>query len=152
MIFIDESGRRWQRIKRTVGVVGSTTVIPIAILAVASLLYLPSWGAIVIPTATNKPSTSVPNGNDSASSTTSNKKVSLAHTNPPTKSNSGSTASSTTAPQTNTTQLNTGQANTPAVLSTTTTPTTATPSPTPPSATAVSGNSDYGHSHQTTHP
>lgn len=49
MIFLDKSGKRWRHIKRGTGLLSSTVLVPLGVLVVASLLYLPSWGSFTLP-------------------------------------------------------------------------------------------------------
>lgn len=51
MIFLDNTGKRWRRIKLGTGLLSTTTVAPIAALLIAALLYLPNWDNFSLPTA-----------------------------------------------------------------------------------------------------
>ena len=143
MIFLDETGKRWRRIKVGAGFISTGAIIPVAVLLAASALYLPSWGNLSLPqplkkpTAVNKPPASQQN-------------VLSAETPSNTQAQQSSRASAATQTQ----------ATTPAV---TTQHTTSTPAPSqqgqsnavqPTQDTTTtdtaSGNKDYGQSHKPT--
>lgn len=150
MIFLDESGKRWRRIKRSTALLSSTVVIPVGILVVASLLYLPSWGSISLPKPfhTGKVlGTSV----TAVSPTVENKKNSLF------RSTGSSQAVGTSQPAS---AAGTAQpSTTPGTLPPSTTPPTSITlpvtsptqsTPTPFNQPIQTGNSEYGQSHRPT--
>ena len=46
MIFLDESGKRWSRIKRSTAAAIVLTSFPVALLLAGSLAYHPQWGVL----------------------------------------------------------------------------------------------------------
>ncbi len=148
MIFVDETGKRWQKIKRSTRLLGSTITVPVVVLAAAAMFYLPNWGNFSLPqlgaaknTPANQPENAVlPAQTSRTQSTGSNSQTnSVNDTQAPTNESAlnGTDATSTTPTDT------TGTVDQP-----TTTPTQAdsglSNKPIDPS------NRDYGQSHQPT--
>lgn len=154
MIFLDESGKRWRRIKRSTAVMAILASLPVVALLSGSLAYQPGWGVLPhfkhIFGTSSSPSTivRVPSGltvNEPSSPnkttpkpTTSTQPTGQLAYQPNGLSPNPSAASTTTPPNSTT-----------AATSTTTTPAQST---TPNSPVIDPGNSTYGRDHQPSHP
>jgi hypothetical protein len=151
MIFLDETGKRWHRIKLGTGLLSTTTVTPVLVLLVASLLYLPSWGSFSLPTpfSTHEPQVKSEQTSQESSNPTSSGQPSSTRVPSQSSTESGSSlAGSSSQPSPDT--VPSGTETTP----TTTTP-AATSTPTSQGQGIVNqpdttGNSDYGRTHQPT--
>lgn len=133
MIFLDETGKRWQRIKLGTGMLGSTMLVPIIVLIAASLLYLPSWGNVPLPESVSNSATQSSSRQDVQSAQT------LIHTGPA-AGRAASTTNSDSPTLTSDSTIQTSSA--PTTGGTSTSSSAATTSPT--------GNSAYGRGHQPT--
>lgn len=147
MIFLDQTGKRWKRIKRSVLASTLAVVVPIAVLAVGGYTFNPGWATLSFgPVQVFHPQSFLPIQAPTATTTNNVNKSHATDTNVASANQSTSTAvlgaSTTSAPGTSS----------PASSSSTTT-TTPMPSPTtttcttPSSTNANGGNSTFGKSH-----
>lgn len=150
MIFLDETGKRWRRIKLGTGVLGSTVTIPMLLLIAAALLYLPHWGNLNLPKPFSASEPQVKAAESTQVATTFN---TGSHRSNPAAPRKGTNSSSTSVSDTSSTstgpQATTTSTSNEAPVTETTTTTT------PPQAESglanqpeQPGNSDYGRSHQ----
>lgn len=121
MIFLDATGKRWQKIKRSTALMALAGAMPVAVLAVGSFTYQPQWDLIKLArqagnvfTGTPKPLSSGGNGpnNSQSSSKTQPRRTSSGVGSSPSAS-SAATASSTSTPTSTSTQPTTTPSTTP---------------------------------------
>ncbi len=153
MIFLDETGKRWRRIKRSLGLLGSTLALPTGIIIIAALFYLPAWGSISLPKPVFTEDSSALEPEPDISSVLSSQTPENQPATSSTRRKSTSTPSSSVESDTNQTQPDTttpadNNASTPQETSPEIQPL---PTPDPINQDLVSpGNSEYGQNHKPT--
>ncbi|MES2971288.1 MAG: hypothetical protein V4702_03145 [Patescibacteria group bacterium] len=146
MVFLDETGKRWRKIKLGTGLLGSTAALPLVLLSVGALLYLPNWSSFNLPKTFGAGEPQIKSVQTSQPSNTSlsdrrqtsggSSQLSNPSTPPPSE-----------ASQPSFNPLSTTGETTP---NTTTTPTTTAPTKSDQGLTNQPGKSDYGRAHRPT--